>query len=75
MESYRVNRYNISKLGITTNRLIQGGFRYEKLNLSSAGELKLKSIGVKPTVHITPLTELPGAFECSGARSNAPTKT
>ncbi|KAH6957171.1 Six-hairpin glycosidase-like protein [Fusarium avenaceum] len=65
MESYRVNRYNISKLGITTNRLIQGGFRYEKLNLSSAGELKLSSIGVKPTVHTTPLTELPGAFECS----------
>ncbi|SPJ82353.1 related to alpha-L-rhamnosidase C [Fusarium torulosum] len=65
MESYRINRYNISKPGITTNRLIQGGFRYEKLNLSSAGELKLRSIGVKPTVHTTPLTELPGAFECS----------
>ncbi|KAF4996957.1 hypothetical protein FGRMN_4174 [Fusarium graminum] len=65
MESYRVNRYNISKSGIISNRLIQGAFRYEKLNLSSAGELKLRSIGVKPTVHTTPLTELPGSFECS----------
>ncbi|KAF5681230.1 alpha-L-rhamnosidase C [Fusarium heterosporum] len=65
MESYRVNRYNISKSGVVTNRLIQGAFRYEKLNLSSAGELKLRSIGVKPTVHTTPLTELPGSFECS----------
>ncbi|KAH7235581.1 Six-hairpin glycosidase-like protein [Fusarium tricinctum] len=65
MESYRVNRYNVSKSGTITNRLIQGGFRYEKLNLSSPGELKLRSIGVKPTVHTTPLTELPGAFECS----------
>ncbi|KAM0271351.1 hypothetical protein ACHAPA_002959 [Fusarium lateritium] len=65
MESYRMNRYNISKPGVTTNRLIQGGFRYEKLNLSSSGELKLRHIGVKPTVHTTPLTELPGSFECS----------
>ncbi|KAM0351725.1 hypothetical protein ACHAPU_002237 [Fusarium lateritium] len=65
MESYRVNRYNVSKSGVITNRLIQGAFRYEKLNLSSAGELKLHSIGVKPTVHTTPLTELPGSFECS----------
>ncbi|CAG7562628.1 unnamed protein product [Fusarium equiseti] len=67
METYRVNKYNISAPGFTTNRLIQGAFRYQKLNLSSAGDLELRHIGVEPTVHTTPLTELPGSFECSDA--------
>ncbi|KAH7182409.1 Six-hairpin glycosidase-like protein [Fusarium flagelliforme] len=67
METYRVNKYNISAPGLTTNRLIQGAFRYQKLNLSTAGDLKLRRVGVKPTVHTTPLTELPGSFECSDA--------
>ncbi|KAI8710728.1 Bac-rhamnosid-C domain-containing protein [Fusarium sp. LHS14.1] len=65
MDNYRVNQYNISKPRIVTNRLIQGAFRYQKLNLSTAGELCLRKVGVKQTVHTTPLTELPGAFECS----------
>ncbi|RSL72426.1 hypothetical protein CEP53_001104 [Fusarium sp. AF-6] len=65
MDNYRVNQYNISKPGIFTNRLIQRAFRYQKLNLSTAGELRLRELGVKQTVHTTPLTELPGAFECS----------
>ncbi|KAF4454661.1 hypothetical protein F53441_2895 [Fusarium austroafricanum] len=65
METYRVNRYNITKPGTITNRLVQGAFRYQKLNLSSHGELRLKNVGVKPTVHNTPLTKLPGGFECS----------
>ncbi|RGP71259.1 alpha-l-rhamnosidase c [Fusarium longipes] len=67
MDTYRVNKYNISEPGLTTNRLVQGAFRYEKLNLSTAGELQLRRVGVKPTVHTTPLTELPGSFECSDA--------
>ncbi|KAL6912411.1 hypothetical protein ACHAP8_010272 [Fusarium lateritium] len=65
METYRVNKYNISEPGLIANRLVQGAFRYEKLNLSSAGSLQLERVGVKPTVHTTPLTELPGSFECS----------
>ncbi len=65
MDSYRVKRYNISKPGVFENRLVQGGFRYQKLNLSSAGELHLSSIGTRPTVDTTPIKDLPGYFECS----------
>ncbi|KAF5720258.1 alpha-L-rhamnosidase C [Fusarium globosum] len=65
MDTYRVNRYNISKRETFNHRLVQGAFRYQKLNLSSNGELRLKKIGVKPTVHTTPLAKLPGGFECS----------
>ncbi|RSL91382.1 hypothetical protein CEP51_000341 [Fusarium floridanum] len=65
MDNYRVNQYNISKPGIFTNHLIQGAFRYQRLNLSTAGELHLRKVGVKQTVHTAPLAELPGAFECS----------
>ncbi|CEI67897.1 hypothetical protein FVEN_g7821 [Fusarium venenatum] len=65
METYRVNKYNISEPGLIANRLVQGAFRYEKLNLSTPGSLQLERVGVKPTVHTTRLTELPGSFECS----------
>ncbi|KKA27604.1 hypothetical protein TD95_005134 [Thielaviopsis punctulata] len=65
MDSYRVNVYNISDQSNFTNRLVQGGFRYQKFNLSSGGELVLKNVGVKPTTNTTPLTQLPGSFSCS----------
>ena len=65
MDTYRVNRYNISAPGTVTNRLIQGGFRYQKLNLTSQGSLSLSNIGVQPTVDDTHLDELPGAFNSS----------
>jgi hypothetical protein len=46
-----------------TNRLIQGGFRYQKLNLSTAGEIVFENVGVKPTIPAEPLGQLPGYFE------------
>ncbi|EXF77089.1 alpha-L-rhamnosidase [Colletotrichum fioriniae PJ7] len=65
MDTYRVNQYNITVPLLITNRLIQGAFRYQKLNLSSAGSLQLRNIGVKPTTSNIPVTQLPGSFECS----------
>lgn len=65
MDTYRVNQYNITVPSLITNRLIQGAFRYQKLNLSSAGSLQLRNIGVKPTTSTIPVTQLPGSFECS----------
>ncbi|KAL6412953.1 hypothetical protein AUP68_02447 [Ilyonectria robusta] len=65
MDNYRVNQYNITKRSTVTNRLIQGAFRYQKLNLTSPGTLTLRKIGVKHTVDTTPLTKLAGSFECS----------
>lgn len=65
MDTYRIDRYNIDKEGTYTNRLIQGGLRYQKLNLSSAGELELSLVGFQPSVDDTPLKRLPGSFECS----------
>ncbi|RAH58466.1 putative alpha-L-rhamnosidase C [Aspergillus piperis CBS 112811] len=65
MDTYRVNRYNITEERTYTNRLIQGGLRYQKLNLSSAGEMHLSLVGFKPTVSNIPLADLPGSFNCS----------
>ncbi|KAK1148196.1 hypothetical protein N8T08_010841 [Aspergillus melleus] len=65
MDNYRVNRYNISSHSIYTNRLIQGGLRYQKLNLSTAGELTLANVGFLPTVDDTSISSLPGAFRAS----------
>lgn len=65
MDTYRINRYNITDQRTYTNRLIQGGLRYQKLNLSSAGEIELSSLCLRPTVSHIPLSDLPGSFNCS----------
>jgi hypothetical protein len=65
MDTYRVNRYNIAAPCQVTNRLIQGGFRYQKLNLSSPGQITLQNVGVIPTVHTALVTDLPGSFDSS----------
>jgi hypothetical protein len=70
MDSYRVNRYNISVPGTVTNRLIQGGFRYQKLNLTSPGSLTLRNVGVHPTVDDTSIDALPGTFNSSDEMLN-----
>ena len=65
MDTYRINRYNITDQTTYINRLIQGGLRYQKLNLSSAGEIELSCVGFQPTVSTAPISDLPGSFECS----------
>lgn len=65
MDTYRVNRYNITKQSSYTNRLVQGGLRYQKLNLPSAGELELSGVGLKPSLSHTSLATIPGSFNCS----------
>ncbi|CAI4217679.1 unnamed protein product [Parascedosporium putredinis] len=39
--------------------------QYPKLNISSAGSLVLRNVGVRPTTNTTALDKLPGRFECS----------
>lgn len=70
MDTYRVNRYNVTGPGTISNRLVQGAFRYQKLNLSSAGGLTLKNVGASPTVHTVPLADLSGSFESSNETLN-----
>lgn len=70
MDTYRVNRYNITGPGTISNRLVQGAFRYQRLNLSSAGGLTLKNVGASPSLHTTPLADLPGSFESSNETLN-----
>lgn len=69
MDSYRINRYNITSQNISyTNRLVQGALRYQKLNLSSARELELSFVGLKSSTATsvkTPRSALPGSFNCS----------
>ncbi|KAH6614995.1 glycoside hydrolase family 78 protein [Boeremia exigua] len=71
MDSYRVNMYsNITGPTNHTNRLIQGGFRYQELRLITAGEMILRNVGVKPTTSTESIGSLPGSFECSDDKLN-----
>ncbi|KAH6855350.1 Six-hairpin glycosidase-like protein [Chaetomium sp. MPI-CAGE-AT-0009] len=65
MDTYRINRYSHVGPGQFTHRHVQGAFRYQKLNLSSPGELRLQNVGVIPTTHTTPIDKLPGSFKSS----------
>jgi hypothetical protein len=65
MDTYRIDRYNVTNQTTYTNRLIQGALRYQKLNLSSPGELELSFLGFLPTVDDLPVSDLPGSFNCS----------
>lgn len=70
MDTYRTNKYNITEPIVHTNRLIQGGFRFQRLSLSTSGQLTLAKVGVKPTVDTTPISSLPGNFRCSDDHIN-----
>lgn len=70
MDTYRINRYNITGPGTISNRLIQGAFRYQKLNLSSTGGFTIRNVGASPTLHMTTLPDLPGSFESSNETLN-----
>lgn len=50
--------------------MIQGGQRFQKFNLSTAGELTLRLLGVITTISTTPLANLPGSFQCSDDQLN-----
>ncbi|KAH8701535.1 putative alpha-L-rhamnosidase C [Talaromyces proteolyticus] len=65
MDTYRINQFNITNQTTYSNRLIQGGLRYQKLNLSSAGQLEISAVGFRPSVDNTPVSLLPGSFHCS----------
>ncbi|OQE69652.1 hypothetical protein PENNAL_c0130G06707 [Penicillium nalgiovense] len=65
MDTYRINRYNVTEPKSYVNRLIQGALRYQKLSLISAGEVELSSVGFRPTVSTTAISDLPGSFRCS----------
>ncbi|USP80422.1 hypothetical protein yc1106_07696 [Curvularia clavata] len=66
MDTYRVNIYSdIAGPTRHENRLIQGGFRYQELRLTTAGKIVLNRIGVRPMISNIPVTSLPGSFDCS----------
>ncbi|KAH8894275.1 Six-hairpin glycosidase [Thozetella sp. PMI_491] len=44
---------------------------YMKLNLSSTGVLKLRNVGVRPTIDTTPITQLPGSFHSADGKLDA----
>ncbi|KAH0346428.1 glycoside hydrolase family 78 protein, partial [Aureobasidium melanogenum] len=64
--TYRVQHYNISASNMThTDRLLQGGVRWQMLTLASAGDLVLSDVGMVPSYY----TAKPqGSFECSNAK-------
>lgn len=64
--TYRVQHYNISASNMThTDRLLQGGVRWQMLTLASAGDLVLSDVGMIPSYY----TAKPqGSFECSNAK-------
>jgi hypothetical protein len=44
MDTYRVDQYNVTSAIVHTNQFTQGGFRYQKLDPFTAGEVTLRDV-------------------------------
>jgi alpha-L-rhamnosidase len=61
----RVDNLTVSHPGRLSTRLIQGGERYERITLASAGTLTLSSIGIRFTAVRAPARDYRGWFDSS----------
>lgn len=65
METYRVQQYNVNTTSKVESRRVQGGFRWQRFTLLSAGTLRISEIHTIPTVETKLISDLSGQFECS----------
>lgn len=71
MNSFRVETFNITKPGRIESFLLQGGQRWQSIELLKGSSVKLSKIGMKPSVEISPdpatasHSLIPGAFSAS----------
>ena len=65
MNSFRTETFNITKTGRVESFFLQGGQRWQSIQLLTASTIEIKEVGFRPSVDIKPATELPGAFSAS----------
>ncbi|KAH6646547.1 alpha-L-rhamnosidase [Truncatella angustata] len=70
--SFRVETFNITSSGRVVAPLIQGGQRWQSIQLLSEGAtITFGEVGFDATVDTTEATEYPGQFECDDVQLNA----
>ncbi|HEY0792218.1 MAG TPA: hypothetical protein VGD78_14230 [Chthoniobacterales bacterium] len=66
----RLDAYPLRRPGLIANRLIQGGERFEALQLGAPGSVTLRLVGIRSTTFHPPHTSNGGSFSCSDAALN-----
>ncbi|KAK4702229.1 hypothetical protein P7C70_g3993, partial [Phenoliferia sp. Uapishka_3] len=65
--NFRVETFNISKLGTLESFFIQGSVLHQSISLISGQGVTFSGFGVRSTVSNNPLDSLPGSFNCSNS--------
>ncbi|VUC23393.1 unnamed protein product [Clonostachys rosea] len=69
-DTLRVNTYNVDRPGMIEHFQLQGGQRWQKIELLTPGTLEFTLVGFKPTTFNLEPRDMPGYFECSDAFLN-----
>lgn len=69
--SFRVETFNVTSPGRLTAALIQGGQRWQSIELISEGSISFDQVGFEATVDATEVEQYPGQFDCDDELLNA----
>ncbi|KAJ5753780.1 uncharacterized protein N7511_007933 [Penicillium nucicola] len=65
--TFRIETFNITKIGPLDGFFIQGSQRWQSIKLVKGEKLVIKKIGITPTVDQTPISSIKGYFASSNA--------
>ncbi|PQE06496.1 is able to hydrolyze alpha-1 protein [Rutstroemia sp. NJR-2017a WRK4] len=68
--TFRVETFNVTKVGPFQSYFIQGGQRWQSIRLLTAGSVSFSSVGFISSVDTPDVDQLPGHFECSNSAYN-----
>jgi alpha-L-rhamnosidase len=66
----RADDFSVSKIGVTTKNLIQGGERFQVITLTTPGSLSLSSVGIHFSAFRADAKDYKGYFLCSSDELN-----
>ncbi|KAI8658144.1 Alpha-l-rhamnosidase [Fusarium keratoplasticum] len=69
-DTLRANRYRIDRPGMIEHFQLQGGQRWQRLELVTPGSIRLTLVGFKPTTYNQEPADMTGYFECSDSQLN-----
>lgn len=68
--SFRVETFNVTDVGRFVAPLLQGGQRWQSINLLTGGSISFDSVGFEATVDTALVDEFPGSFDSSDETFN-----
>ncbi|RDW74895.1 hypothetical protein BP6252_06037 [Coleophoma cylindrospora] len=68
--TYRVETFDVTTPGIFESFFLQGGQRWQSIRLLTPGSITFASVGLRPSIPVVDIDNLPGQFECDNNKLN-----